>query len=65
MISELWMDNHNFNIMKHRLLLFTLIAMSLMTVTSCCNNAKPADAVFENIFNRKSAGGINNIASVF
>lgn len=25
-----------------------------MAMTSCCNNADPADAVFENIFNRKS-----------
>ena len=25
-----------------------------MAMTSCCNNANPADAVFENIFNRKS-----------
>ena len=54
MISELWKDNHNFNIMKHRLLLFILIAMSFMAITSSCNNANPADAVFENIFNRKS-----------
>jgi nitroreductase len=54
MISEIWVHNHNFNIMKHRLLLFTLIAVSFMAMTSCCNNANPADAVFENIFNRKS-----------
>lgn len=54
MISELWEDNRNFNIMKRRLLLFTLIAMSFMAMTSCSNNANPADAVFENIFNRKS-----------
>ena len=43
--------------MKHRLLFISLIAMTLMTMSSCADPTPKtcdADAIFENIFNRKS-----------
>ena len=39
--------------MKHKLLLIALAALTL-TLMNSCNNTNTADAVFENIFNRKS-----------
>ena len=43
--------------MKHRLLFFSLIAMTFITMSSCTDNnpkANDNDAALENIFNRKS-----------
>ena len=40
--------------MKHKLLAAALAALTLTVMNSCTSNTNTADAVFENIFNRKS-----------
>jgi nitroreductase len=40
--------------MKHKLLLTALAALTLTIMNSCTGNTNSSDAVFENIFNRKS-----------
>lgn len=40
--------------MKHKLFLTALAALTLTVMNSCTNNTNTTDAVFENIFNRKS-----------
>ena len=40
--------------MKHKLLMVALAALTLTVMNSCNSNTNTADAVFENIFNRKS-----------
>ena len=40
--------------MKHKLLAVALAALALTVMNSCTSNTNTADAVFENIFNRKS-----------
>lgn len=40
--------------MKHKLLLVALAALTLTVMNSCSSNTSTADAVFENIFSRKS-----------
>lgn len=46
--------NQGFKIMKHKLLLVALAALTLTVMNSCSSNTSTADAVFENIFSRKS-----------
>lgn len=40
--------------MKHKLLMVAVAALTLTVMNSCNSNTNTADAVFENIFNRKS-----------
>lgn len=40
--------------MKHKLLFIALAVLTLTVMNSCTNNPSATDAVFENIFNRKS-----------